>query len=325
LDAASNSVRYDAGSGVVDLRYDVLVLALGSRLLTSIAASSEHATALSDSDAAQRLAAELVTLAPGERVVVVGGGLTAIELSAEIAEVHPHLEVELLAEKFVPDLEGPARDALQASLADVGVRIRERCSVRAVTPEGATLADGTRIDARISVLAAGFRAAPLDAGFGLPTRSDGRIEVDEQLRAAGLSNVFVAGDLCAPPASRIGTGLATTRMACATAMPLAAHVADQVARYASGAPLVPYRFSYSLRCISVGRRRGVVVFVDADDRPTGRVLRGRAGALVKETICRLVIGALRLERALAGAYAWQRGSRRLVRREPARISSRWPS
>lgn len=310
LDKTRDSVRIEAEGGVSELRYDALMLALGSRLTSSIPSTADHAGALSDAACARRLWNALEALGRGEKVVVVGGGLTAIELSSEIAEAHPRLSVELVTDTFAPDLTGPASDALRAGVEATGVSIRERCRVERITPEGAELDDGTRIDARISVLAAGFRATPLSAAFGLPLRADGRIEVDEQLRAPGLTNVFVAGDLCAPPSDSIGHGVATTRMACATAMPLAAHAADQIVRLAEGKALVPYRFAYALRCISIGRKRGVVVFVDADDRPTGRVIGGRVAALIKESICRFVIGALRLERALAGAYAWPRGSRR---------------
>jgi NADH dehydrogenase FAD-containing subunit len=93
-------------------------------------------------------------------------------------------------------------------------------------------------------------------------------------------------------------------MGCVDAMPLGAHAADQVARLLTHTPLRPFHFDYMIQCISMGRRRGVVLFVDRDDRPTGRVLGGRVAALVKETICRFVIGGLRMERFMAGLYAW---------------------
>ena len=50
------------------------------------------------------------------------------------------------------------------------------------------------------------------------------------------------------------------------------------------------------------------MFVDADDRPSGRLVRGRKGALIKEGICRMVIGAIRLERWLPGLYSWPRAA-----------------
>jgi NADH dehydrogenase FAD-containing subunit len=127
-----------------------------------------------------------------------------------------------------------------------------------------------------------------------------------------MSDVFAAGDCAAPPESSVGQGAATTRMGCASAMPMGAHVADQVVRLFQGRPLMPYHFHYMIQCISVGRRRGVIAFVDADDQPTGRVVRGRRGALIKELVCRFVLTALRLERLMAGLYAWPGQARALA-------------
>lgn len=49
------------------------------------------------------------------------------------------------------------------------------------------------------------------------------------------------------------------------------------------------------------------MFVDPDDRPTQRIVRGRVAALLKETLCRVVPGSLRIERLFGGAFSWPRG------------------
>jgi hypothetical protein len=46
--------------------------------------------------------------------------------------------------------------------------------------------------------------------------------------------------------------------------------------------------------------------VRPDDTPDGRIVTGRTGALIKELICRYVIGMIRAERWVAGAYQWPR-------------------
>jgi hypothetical protein len=63
-----------------------------------------------------------------------------------------------------------------------------------------------------------------------------------------------------------------------------------------------------MQCVSLGRRAAVVQSVTPDDRPTARVLTGRAAVLVKESVCRFVIGMLRAERTLGGAYRWPKGA-----------------
>jgi hypothetical protein len=49
----------------------------------------------------------------------------------------------------------------------------------------------------------------------------------------------------------------------------------------------------------------VVQGVDPRDAPTGHVYTARTGAMIKEAICRFVIGALRFERRWAGSYFWR--------------------
>lgn len=288
------------------VEFAALVLALGSAMRSSIPSLSPLALALQDEWHALQLAAALPKLPGGARVLVVGGGLSAIELVAELAEAYPQLAFELVTQRFADGLTQPAAAVLLAELRQLGVAVKQGVRVRALEQAAVVLEDGTRLDCTLAILAAGFVAAPLPAEFGLATRADGRIEVDANLRALGHTNVFVAGDLAAPPAACVGSGLSTTRMSCATAMPLGAHAADQIARQLRGEPLQPYTFSYVMQCVSLGRRRGVVTFVDPDDKPTGRTIRGRRAALVKEGICRMVLGALRLERWLSGLYAWPR-------------------
>jgi NADH dehydrogenase FAD-containing subunit len=309
LDPEAGEIVFERAEAVERLRYDALILALGSHLRPAIPSTAPHGEALCDIEHAQQLAAALPKLADGEPVTVVGGGLSAIELSAELADAYPRLRVELIACEFAQGLEGPIRDALRAGLVALGVHLREGVRVIGLSADEVLLEDGSRLPTKVGILASGFVATPLGPGFLLPTRDDGRIAVDEQLRVPGLPNVFVAGDLAAPPSAAIGTGLSTTRMACATAMPLGAHAADQVVRMLHGKPLLPYRFGYALQCISLGRKDGVVAFVDTDDRPSGRIIRGRPAALIKESICRVVIGSLRLERWRAGIYAWPRARR----------------
>lgn len=308
-------VGLDAEHGTLELeqgkkqRYDALVLALGSELRSRIPSVSPLAYALCDEQHAMQLAATLPGLPDGARVFVVGGGLTAVELAAELAERYPRLRVALLAQRFAEGLtDGSplAREALLSDLSKLGVEVREGVRVQALEASAVLLEDGTRLDCAVAVLASGFVAAPLSASFALPRRADGRIEVDEDLRVTGVPNVFVVGDLAAPPAACIGTGQGTTRMSCAAAMPMGVHAAEQVSLLLRGAPLQPYAFKYSAQCVSLGRRRAMLVFVDADDKPTARVLRGRAAVLIKEGICRGVIGALRLARWLPDLYTARR-------------------
>jgi NADH dehydrogenase FAD-containing subunit len=249
-----------------------------------------------------------------------------------VAETYPQLQVQLVARALGEGLDDASRAVLRAELSALRVAVREGMRVASLTQDGALLEDGSCIDATISVRASGFEPVALPCTVALAHAPDGRTCVDSQLRVLAeataqaprrsLDGVFAVGDFAAPRPETVGSGLRSTRMGCVDAMPLGAHAADQVARLLTHTPLRPFHFDYMIQCISIGRRRGVVLFVDQDDRPTGRVIRGRVAALVKETSCRFVLGGLRLERLKAGLYAWpgQHRSGMLAERLPVTTS-----
>jgi NADH dehydrogenase FAD-containing subunit len=97
-------------------------------------------------------------------------------------------------------------------------------------------------------------------------------------------------------------------MACATAMPMGAYVANHLTVQLKGEPLpAPFRFSYLIQCVSLGRHDGLVQFVEADDRPKRRVITGWAAARIKELICRYTVWSLYQQRRWPGSYTWPQG------------------
>ncbi|PZG40880.1 hypothetical protein C1I98_22500 [Spongiactinospora gelatinilytica] len=89
IDLAAKQVRTADGR---EFGYDTLVYALGSHTDLSLPGTAEHTYAV-------ERAAELRERLEGgaEKVVVVGGGLTGIELAAELAESYPGRRIELVA------------------------------------------------------------------------------------------------------------------------------------------------------------------------------------------------------------------------------------
>jgi len=281
--------------------FDLLLLAVGSGLVEAIPGALSHGGALRSPEAAATAHTRLLAMADGERVVVVGGGLTGVEVASEIAERHPRLHVILLARELLPSMSDAARAYVTTVLADLGVERRLE-SAGAIEADGVELASGERIDAGLVVWAGGFE--PRGAGLSQALLHDerGRVRVDASLRALGTDGIWVAGDAVAPP-----PGMSFARMSCAIAMPMGAHVADEMTRALRAEPARPFRFGYAGQCVSLGRRRGVVQLVTPEDRPRPRFISGKMGAVIKELICSFVTGALRVERLFAGTYTWPRG------------------
>lgn len=320
--------RIDAGASACELAsgrrlpYDQLILAIGSRVDDSVPGVREHGGALASPDAALAFADKLRELPSGATVAVLGGGLTSIEVACEIAAAHPQLRVQLVGHALAPSWPEPLRARAQRELSLLGVELRFGVQVCALADDAVVLEHGERLPVAAAVWAAGFRCPTLAADSGFAVDSLGRVHVDETLRVAGYPNVVVAGDVAAAPLACVGSGKVPMRMACATAMPMGAHAADVVVDQLRGKAPMRFRYRNTVQCVSIGRRRGMLVFIDQDDQPTGRILGGYWGARAKEMICRLVIGALRLERRVPGAFIWPgRGARTRVssEREPPRL------
>ena len=164
---------------------------------------------------------------------------------------------------------------------------------------------GTALGSDCTVWAAGFSASGLAEASGLATDGHGRLLVDSTLVCPGHPEIVGAGD-----AVRAQDTVAShLRMGCAVAMPMGAHAAENViARIREQNPQ-QLSVGFMVRCISLGRRSGLVQPVHADDTPRRFALGRRGGALVKEQVCRMTLSWIRGELKRSGSYSWPRGPR----------------
>lgn len=305
LDTKNQTVTIHSGSRELILPFDRLVYALGSRGMTDgVSGAAKHALAVGNQVDAARLADRLPAVAAGGgSVAVVGGGLTGIETAAELAESYPGLRVRLVtAGRVGAHLSDTAREHILAVFDRLHVERWEEERVTAVDGDAVLLASGERLPADLCVWAGSLVAPLLAREAGLAVNASGQVLVDEALRSLSAPNVFAAGDAAcaAPPGGR------PLRMACATAMPLGAHAADNVVASLTGGEPRAFRFAYVVQCISLGRRDGIIQWVRSDDAPTERVWTGRLAAWVKEGVCRYTILTLRGE-GLGWTYRWPTG------------------
>ena len=150
---------------------------------------------------------------PPLNFVVIGGGPTGVELAGAISDISQlymrqdfrHIDP---AKSRVLLLDGGPRvlaaypDDLSAKaekiLAELGVEVHTDCQVTGVGPgwvdTGGPKGIG-RIDAAVTLWAAGVQASPLGKLLGAPLDKRGGVLVDDQLNPPGLPDVFVLGDL----------------------------------------------------------------------------------------------------------------------------------
>lgn len=295
-----------------EFAYDTLVYALGSRTDTGVPGVAEHAyTAEQAGDLRARLDG-----GSGE-LVVVGGGLTGVEMAAELAESYPAWRVALVTGGVAgAGLSEKGRRHLARTLTRLGARMHEGTRVESVGPDGVRTDQGV-LAADVVVWAGSFRVPELAAEAGLAVDDRGRVVVDETLRSVSHPDVYAVGD-----AAAVQLPSGTHRMSCAAGMPIAAHAADVINARAAGRPAEPFRFRYLLQCVSLGRRDGLVQFVHGDDSPKERILSGRTAAWVKEQICRFTVTALKMERRRPGTYMWAKGPARRNAVADGRVEAR---
>ena len=248
VDAAAPGVVLEDGR---HLAGDAVVLAVGADTAwPDVPGLSEHAHGLRSVGDALAIRRELVE---ADRLVVVGGGPTGVQLAAEAAHRHRHLDVVVLeaADRLLPAL--PARLGARAErvLRRRGVDVRRRSPVVRVTPQGVVLERGPGVDGLV-VWATGFAAA---GSALLPDADtiDGRLVVDGSLRVPGTIAVFAAGDVAAHR-DLFATPLAMSAQTAVRAGAVAGRNAVRVARALPPSPALLFELG---RLMPLGRGVGV--------------------------------------------------------------------
>ncbi|WP_460356435.1 NAD(P)/FAD-dependent oxidoreductase [Mycobacterium sp. ZZG] len=296
IDATARQVSLGSG-GTLD--YDYVVYALGSTgdVPAAVPGAAEFAYPLGELEQATRLRERLADVATPAPIVVVGGGLTGIEAASEFAE--GGRRVTLVSPVVGPSLSRAGQRSVGKRLRRLGV-ITVASSVVSVGADHVALADGTSVPSAVTVWTAGFGVPGLAAASGLTTDRVGRVITDETLTSVDDDRIVAAGDAAAP------SGL-PYRMSCQAGLPLGAQAADTVlARIARTAP-ADATVPMSGQCISLGRGAGTVQLQYKDDTPVNLYIGGRAGAFVKEQVCRFTLKWLGAEARKPGSYRSLKG------------------
>src|SRR5277367_4379853 len=220
FDLPEQRVRLKTG---VELEYDYLIVATGSThsyfgrddwaklapgLKTVEDATEIRRRVLLAFELAEREMMEYGTHPP-LNFVIIGGGPTGVELAGAISDIaklymskdfrhiDPSMAQVLILEgspnilsTYPPDLQRKAEEQLHA----LGVQFRTGAHVTDVQP-GYVMVGDERIDAVVTLWAAGVQASPLGKLLGVETDRRGCVLVDGHLNPPGHPEVFVCGDL----------------------------------------------------------------------------------------------------------------------------------
>ena len=279
LDVAERTLHFDPSAQPWCLQYDTLVYAPGSTIDLNVPGAAAHTQSVATPESARRIAG-LLAHDPKARVVVCGGGLTGLELASEIAESFPAATVTLVTRSELGGwLSFGARDYVRNAMSELGVQVREWTTVsRIQSGQLQTTAGHVAFD--VCVWAGGFVVPQLAAEAGIRVDAGGRVVTDASLRSVSHEDVYAVGDAAAVP-GRWGPALA---MGCRTGGFTGPTGADAVVARLTGRDAPRFRFRYFHECISLGRRRHVIQFVDEFGDTVPRSLRGRKAALYKNLV-----------------------------------------
>jgi NADH:ubiquinone reductase (H+-translocating) len=203
---------------------------------------------------------------PSLSFVVIGGGPTGVELAGAISDIsklymqHDFRHIDpskarviiiegsprILA-AYPEDLSKMAVQQLQ----QLGVEVYTGQSVTDVQP-GYVTVGGKRIDAVVTLWAAGVQASPLGKMLGVPTDKRGCAIVDIYLNPPGHPEIFVCGDLAhVEEEGRQIPGVAQP------AMQMGRHAAQEIAQDMAGKPRTKFHYFDKGDMATIGRHAAV--------------------------------------------------------------------
>jgi NADH:quinone reductase (non-electrogenic) len=198
--------------------------------------------------------------------VIIGGGPTGVELAGAISDIsklymrHDFRHINPASARVIL-IEGSPRVlaaypedlSVKAArqLAQLGVEVRTGQSVTDVKP-GYVVVGGQRLDAVVTLWAAGVQASPLGKMLGTPTDRRGCVLVDLYLNPPSHPEIFVCGDLAhVEEAGRQVPGVAQP------AMQMGRHAAQMIAQDMAGKPRTPFHYFDKGDMATIGRHAAV--------------------------------------------------------------------
>jgi NADH:ubiquinone reductase (H+-translocating) len=241
--------NYYGTAGAQDNTYTLKNLIDALTIRKAIIDTCERAAHLADDEERKRLLS----------IVVVGGGATGVELSAEIVEFMKetlcsyygntcHLkesDMQVTVVAASPDLLPPfppeLRAIAKAELIRKGIKVMTGETVTEVRQNRIIFADKSFIDAGMIIWVAGVKPVSPEIG-GVEKEKNGRIKINDFLQVATKPDIFCLGDVggTAPMLAQVASQQGKT-------------VADNIAATIKKTPLVPFKFFEKGLLVSLGQ------------------------------------------------------------------------
>lgn len=191
-----------------EMHYDWLVIGLGcTDKYHGIEGAEQFSTSIQTFSGARRTYALLNDVKPYGQVSIIGGGLSGVEVAAELRESRPDLNIRLIDRGPKPLGAFPGK--LQTFVMDwfTEHHIEMRGNTNLFRLEEGQLSDANSpepIYTDVTVWTAGIQPVALVQHMNLPKDTIGRLIINEYHQLPQYTNIFVVGDCAALPYSPSG-------------------------------------------------------------------------------------------------------------------------
>ena len=185
------------------LPYDWLAIALGCvDRFHGIPGADKYAHTVQTMSAARETYRAINDLRPYSQVTIVGGGLSGIEIAAELRESRPDLNIRILdrGKTILSAYPEKLIEYVRQWFIEHQVEMRSHVSVARVEP-GAVYNGDEEIATDVTVWTAGIQPSPIVQQLDLPKDAQGRVLLNEYHQIPTYRDVFVIGDCASLPFS----------------------------------------------------------------------------------------------------------------------------
>lgn len=190
------------------IEYEWLVIGLGcTDNYHGIEGAEQYSTSIQTFSAARRTYQLLNDVKPYGQVSIIGGGLSGVEVAAELRESRPDLNIRIIdrGPSVLSAFPGPLKKFVAQWFNEHQVEMRGHVSLSRL--EQGSLYDqqsGETIYTDVTVWTAGIQPVELVQRLDLPKDNQGRLIINEWHQLPDHTNVFVVGDCASLPLSPSG-------------------------------------------------------------------------------------------------------------------------
>lgn len=183
------------------VEYDYLVIALGCEdNYHGTEGAEEFTNSVQSLSKTRRTYESINNLDPDSLVSLIGGGLTGVELAAELREIRPDLSIRIYdrGEKLLKGFPDKLRDFVMKWFVDHGIDVRPNSTIEKIE-ENTIIVNGKREHSDAIVWTAGVQPVKIVRDLEVEKDRTGRVILNDYYQIHEYPEVFVVGDCASLP------------------------------------------------------------------------------------------------------------------------------